>query len=58
MLLSLRLQTHVLAQQAVSDIVRTTLGPRAMLKMLLDSSGGQLAFVHANVASGFAGHFV
>lgn len=26
--------------QAVSDIVRTTLGPRAMLKMLLDSSGG------------------
>ena len=24
----------------MSDIVRTTLGPRAMLKMLLDSSGG------------------
>ena len=26
--------------QAVADIVRTTLGPRAMLKMLLDASGG------------------
>lgn len=29
--------------QAVADIVRTTLGPRAMLKMLLDASGGALA---------------
>lgn len=28
--------------QAVADIVRTTLGPRAMLKMLLDASGGDL----------------
>ena len=27
--------------QAVSDIIRTTLGPRAMLKMLLDASGGK-----------------
>ena len=27
-------------QQAVSDIVRTTLGPRSMLKMLLDPMGG------------------
>ena len=27
--------------QAVADIVRTTLGPRAMLKMLLDASGGE-----------------
>lgn len=26
--------------QAVADIVRTTLGPQAMLKMLLDASGG------------------
>jgi len=26
--------------QAVSDIVRTTLGPRSMLKMLLDPMGG------------------
>lgn len=26
--------------QAVADIVRTTLGPRAMLKMLLDANGG------------------
>lgn len=32
--------------QAVSDIVRTTLGPRAMLKMLLDSSGGRLRAFH------------
>ena len=28
------------APQAVADIVRTTLGPRAMLKMLLDANGG------------------
>lgn len=27
-------------RQAVADIVRTTLGPRAMLKMLLDANGG------------------
>ena len=30
--------------QAVADIVRTTLGPRAMLKMLLDASGGAVLF--------------
>jgi hypothetical protein len=29
-----------LRSQAVSDIIRTTLGPRSMLKMLLDASGG------------------
>lgn len=29
-----------LSCQAVADIVRTTLGPRAMLKMLLDANGG------------------
>jgi hypothetical protein len=28
------------APQAVADIIRTTLGPRSMLKMLLDASGG------------------
>jgi len=26
--------------QAVADIIRTTLGPRSMLKMLLDANGG------------------
>lgn len=26
--------------QAVADVIRTTLGPRSMLKMLLDASGG------------------
>lgn len=26
--------------QAVADIIRTTLGPRSMLKMLLDPNGG------------------
>jgi T-complex protein 1 subunit gamma len=26
--------------QAVADIIRTTLGPQSMLKMLLDASGG------------------
>lgn len=28
------------SQQAVADIIRTTLGPRSMLKMILDASGG------------------
>lgn len=31
------------ASQAVADIVRTTLGPRSMLKMLLDAAGGGLS---------------
>ncbi|KAL6775915.1 CCT3 [Auxenochlorella protothecoides x Auxenochlorella symbiontica] len=31
---------NILAAKAVADIVRTTLGPRAMLKMLLDANGG------------------
>lgn len=26
--------------QAVADIIRTTLGPQSMLKMLLDAAGG------------------
>ncbi|KAG5042366.1 hypothetical protein JHK87_006281 [Glycine soja] len=26
--------------QAIADIIRTTLGPRFMLKMLFDASGG------------------
>ncbi|GMH43687.1 hypothetical protein BSKO_11609 [Bryopsis sp. KO-2023] len=32
--------TNVMAAKAVADIIRTTLGPQAMLKMLLDASGG------------------
>lgn len=31
---------NVLAAKAVSDVIRTCLGPRAMLKMLLDPMGG------------------
>ncbi|KAJ3681560.1 hypothetical protein LUZ60_016049 [Juncus effusus] len=31
---------NITASKAVADIVRTTLGPRSMLKMLLDASGG------------------
>lgn len=27
--------------RAVADIIRTTLGPRSMLKMLLDAQGGE-----------------
>ena len=27
-------------KQAVADIIRTTLGPKSMLKMLLDPMGG------------------
>ena len=31
---------NIAAARAVSDIIRTTLGPRSMLKMLLDPMGG------------------
>ena len=31
---------NIKAAKAVSDIVRTTLGPKSMLKMLLDPMGG------------------
>lgn len=31
--------TNIAAARAVSDIIRTTLGPRAMLKMILDAMG-------------------
>ena len=31
---------NISAAKAVSDVVRTTLGPRSMLKMILDASGG------------------
>ena len=31
---------NIMAAKAVADIVRTTLGPRSMLKMLLDAMGG------------------
>jgi T-complex protein 1 subunit gamma len=33
-------QNNIKAARAVSDIVRTTLGPKSMLKMLLDPMGG------------------
>ena len=32
---------NILAAKAVADIIRTTLGPRSMLKMLLDAAGGE-----------------
>ena len=33
-------QANINAAKAVADIVRTTLGPKSMLKMLLDPMGG------------------
>ncbi|XP_062179000.1 T-complex protein 1 subunit gamma [Phragmites australis] len=33
-------QANIQAAKAVADIIRTTLGPRSMLKMLLDAGGG------------------
>ena len=33
------MSVNIAAGKAVSDIIRTTLGPRAMLKMILDASG-------------------
>lgn len=35
-----RLPVRRLSAQAVADIIRTTLGPRSMLKMILDPMGG------------------
>lgn len=32
------------AWQAVAEVIRTTLGPRSMLKMLLDAAGGDIYF--------------
>jgi T-complex protein 1 subunit gamma len=34
--------------QAVSDIIRTTLGPRAMLKMMMDPMGGIVLTMDGN----------
>ncbi|XP_039034494.1 T-complex protein 1 subunit gamma-like [Hibiscus syriacus] len=31
---------NIQASKAIADIIRTTLGPRSMLKMLLDAAGG------------------
>ena len=31
---------NIAAAKAVADTIRTTLGPRSMLKMILDASGG------------------
>jgi len=36
----LMLCVHVVFAQAVADVIRTTLGPRSMLKMILDPMGG------------------
>lgn len=33
-------RANIQASKAVADVIRTTLGPRSMLKMLLDASGG------------------
>eukprot|EP01083_Nonionella_stella_P022846 63146_1 len=33
-------KTNIMAAKAVADIIRTTLGPRSMLKMILDPMGG------------------
>ena len=35
---------HFNCVKAVADIIRTTLGPRSMLKMLLDAGGGNFPF--------------
>ena len=31
---------NIMASKSVADIIRTTLGPRSMLKMILDPMGG------------------
>ena len=37
--------------QTVADVIRTTLGPRSMLKMLLDASGGTSVIQAVNAPS-------
>ena len=37
---NVQLHRNIAAAKAVADIVRTTLGPRSMLKMILDPMGG------------------
>jgi T-complex protein 1 subunit gamma len=32
--------SNIQAAKAVADVIRTTLGPRSMLKMILDPMGG------------------
>lgn len=39
-----------LCYQAVADIIRTTLGPRSMLKMLLDAAGGNSSIYVVNIS--------
>ena len=41
-------RANIQAAKAVSDIVRTTLGPKSMLKMLLDPMGGIVLTNHGN----------
>ncbi|GMP33684.1 hypothetical protein CsSME_00006894 [Camellia sinensis var. sinensis] len=40
---------NIQASKAVADIVRTTLGPRSMLKMLLDAAGGIVVTNDGNI---------
>jgi chaperonin GroEL (HSP60 family) len=42
---------NIAAAKAVSDIIRTTLGPRSMLKMILDASGGTTTTTTTHIAS-------
>ncbi|KAG6484539.1 hypothetical protein ZIOFF_053058 [Zingiber officinale] len=39
---------NIQASKAVADIIRTTLGPRSMLNMLLDAAGGIVVTNHGN----------
>lgn len=39
---------NIMAARAVSDIIRTTLGPRAMLKMMMDPMGGIVLTMDGN----------
>ncbi|CAI5494175.1 unnamed protein product [Closterium sp. Naga37s-1] len=43
---------NIAAAKAVADIIRTTLGPRSMLKMLLDATGGEVHATGGNCVTG------
>jgi T-complex protein 1 subunit gamma len=51
-------KANIQAAKAVSDIVRTTLGPKSMLKMLLDPMGGIVLTNDGNAILREVSHFV
>jgi len=50
--------SNIQAAKAVADIIRTTLGPRSMLKMILDPMGGIVMTNDGSVTAAASPHTV